>query len=139
MTLEAVSLDNIAGALCGRPVARALKEIVRFHGAPALGVVIGAIMADWTMTLIGPMVESDAIVETERCLPGAVQLFTPMQAGKRLTMGDRLGPHPKLHDGRGPAGPLGLIIVYLAISGLSVVVTPAFLSSMKKTDTVQPS
>jgi len=67
--------------LCGRPAAQALEEIARFHGAPAPGVVIGAVMVDWARELIGPEVEADAIAETERCLPDAVQLFTPCTLG----------------------------------------------------------
>lgn len=67
--------------LCGRPAAQALAEIEHFHGAPAPGVVIGAVMVDWARESIGPGVEADAIVETERCLPDAVQLFTPCTLG----------------------------------------------------------
>jgi formylmethanofuran dehydrogenase subunit E len=44
-------------------------------------VVIGAIMVDWARESIGPEVETDAIVETVRCLPDAVQLFTPCSLG----------------------------------------------------------
>ena len=33
-------------------------------------------MVDWAQELIGPDIESDAIVETRYCLPDAVQLFT---------------------------------------------------------------
>ncbi len=80
MTSETWSMD-VAGVLCGRPAARALEEIARFHGAPAPGVVIGAVMVDWARELIGPEVEADAIAETERCLPDAVQLFTPCTLG----------------------------------------------------------
>ena len=67
--------------LCGRPVERVLEEITNFHGFPAPGVVIGAVMVDWAKEHIGPGVEADAIVETLRCLPDAVQLFTPCTLG----------------------------------------------------------
>jgi len=70
-----------SGLLCGRPAAQTLEIIERFHGAPAPGVVIGAVMVDWARERIGPGVEADAIVETERCLPDAVQLFTPCTIG----------------------------------------------------------
>ena len=33
--------------LCGRPIERVLEEITNFHGFPAPGVVIGAVMVDW--------------------------------------------------------------------------------------------
>lgn len=71
----------VDGVLCGRPAAQAVEEIVRFHGFPAPGVVIGALMVDWAQEQIGSGVEADAIVETLRCLPDAVQLFTPCTLG----------------------------------------------------------
>ena len=67
--------------LCGRPVERVLAEITNFHGFPAPGVVIGAVMVDLAREQIGPGIEADAIVETLRCLPDAVQLFTPCTLG----------------------------------------------------------
>jgi formylmethanofuran dehydrogenase subunit E len=68
-------------ALCGRPVERVLAQITDFHGFPAPGVVIGAVMVDWAREHIRPEVEADVIVETRRCLPDAVQLFTPCTLG----------------------------------------------------------
>jgi formylmethanofuran dehydrogenase subunit E len=67
--------------LCGRPVERVLEEITNFHGFRAPEVVIGAVMVDWAKENIGLGVEADAIVETLRCLPDAVQLFTPCTLG----------------------------------------------------------
>jgi formylmethanofuran dehydrogenase subunit E len=67
--------------LCGRPVGQVLAEITNFHGFPAPGVVIGAFMVDWAQEQVGQGVEADAIVETLRCLPDAVQLFTPCTLG----------------------------------------------------------
>jgi len=67
--------------LCGRPIERVLEEITNFHGFPAPGVVIGAVMVDWARERIGPGIEADAIVETLRCLPDAVQLFTACTLG----------------------------------------------------------
>jgi formylmethanofuran dehydrogenase subunit E len=58
-----------------------LEEIERFHGFPAPGVVIGAFMVDWAQEQIGSDIECDAVVETYRCLPDAVQLFTPCTFG----------------------------------------------------------
>jgi formylmethanofuran dehydrogenase subunit E len=67
--------------LCGRRIEGVLEEITNFHGFPAPGVVIGAFMVDWAQEVVGPGVEADAIVETLRCLPDAVQLFTPCTLG----------------------------------------------------------
>lgn len=69
------------GELCGRPAAQVVAEIERFHGFPAPGVVIGTFMVDYAQEHIRPGVEADAIVETLRCLPDAVQLFTPCTLG----------------------------------------------------------
>ena len=67
--------------LCGKPADRVLEEIRKFHGFPAPGVVIGAFMVDWAQERIGREIEADAIVETLRCLPDAVQLFTACTLG----------------------------------------------------------
>ena len=67
--------------LCGRPIERVLEETTNFHGFPAPGVVIGAVMVDLAREQIGPGIEADAIVETLRCPPDAVQLFTACTLG----------------------------------------------------------
>jgi len=77
MKMAGVSNDR----LCGRPVEQVLEDITAFHGFPAPGVVIGAVMVDWARERIGTGIEADAIVETLRCLPDAVQLFTPCTLG----------------------------------------------------------
>jgi formylmethanofuran dehydrogenase subunit E len=79
--------------VCGRSAEFILKEIERFHGFPAPGVVIGAFMVDWAQEEVDPGIEYDAIVETYRCLPDAVQLFTPCTFGNgwmRVLDWDRL-------------------------------------------------
>ncbi len=73
--------SRVEDTLCGRPIERVLEEITNFHGFPAPGVVIGAVMVDWAREQIGPGIEADAIVETLRCLPDAVQLFTACTMG----------------------------------------------------------
>ena len=67
--------------VCGRSYIDFLSTIQRFHGWIAPGVVIGGLMVDLAQEHIGPDVEADAIVETIRCLPDAVQLFTPCTYG----------------------------------------------------------
>jgi formylmethanofuran dehydrogenase subunit E len=73
--------SSVEDTLCGRPIERVLEEITNFHGFPAPGVVIGAVMVDLAREQIGPGIEADAIVETLRCLPDAVQLFTACTLG----------------------------------------------------------
>jgi formylmethanofuran dehydrogenase subunit E len=67
--------------VCGRSYTDFLSTIQRFHGSIAPGVVIGGLMVDLAQEHIGPDVEADAIVETIRCLPDAIQLFTPCTYG----------------------------------------------------------
>jgi len=52
-----------------------------FHGYPAPGVVIGAKMVDIARKRIPPGVLFDAVCESDKCLPDAVQLLTPCTAG----------------------------------------------------------
>lgn len=52
-----------------------------FHGYPAPGVVIGAKMVDIARKRIPPGVLFDAVCESHKCLPDAVQLLTPCTAG----------------------------------------------------------
>jgi len=67
--------------VCGKSFEDFLTTIQRFHGWAAPGVVIGGLMVDLAQECIGPDVEADAIVETIRCLPDAIQLFTPCTYG----------------------------------------------------------
>ena len=67
--------------VCGKSFEDFLTTIRRFHGWAAPGVVIGGLMVDLAQEHIGLDVEADAIVETIRCLPDAVQLFTPCTFG----------------------------------------------------------
>jgi len=67
--------------LCGRALATCLDEIEKFHGFIAPGIVLGGFMVDWARELIDEKVEADAIVETQHCLPDAVQLFSPCTVG----------------------------------------------------------
>lgn len=67
--------------VCGRSYEDFLSTIQRFHGWAAPGVVIGGLMVDLAQERLGPGVEADAIVETIRCLPDAIQLFTPCTYG----------------------------------------------------------
>ncbi len=72
-----MKLDTI----CGLPADEFLSTIRKFHGFTAPGLVLGGVMVDVALTLLGRNVEADAIVETKHCLPDAVQLFTPCTIG----------------------------------------------------------
>jgi formylmethanofuran dehydrogenase subunit E len=58
-----------------------LKLIESFHGYPAPGVLIGAKMADIAMRRMPAGVLFDAVCETAKCLPDAIQLLTPCTSG----------------------------------------------------------
>jgi formylmethanofuran dehydrogenase subunit E len=58
-----------------------LKLTESFHGYPAPGVVIGAKMVDMAMRQMTAGTLLDAVCETAKCLPDAVQLLTPCTLG----------------------------------------------------------
>jgi formylmethanofuran dehydrogenase subunit E len=67
--------------LCGKSLEDFLDEIESFHGFVSPGLVLGGFLVDWAQELVGGEVEADAIVETYRCLPDAVQILTPCTIG----------------------------------------------------------
>lgn len=58
-----------------------LKLTERFHGYAAPGVVIGAKMVNMAMKRLPAGVLFDAVCESSKCLPDAVQLLTPCTWG----------------------------------------------------------
>ncbi len=53
------------------------KEIAaKFHGYPAPGLLLGGYMVEHAKSLLPPDTIFDALVETNKCLPDAVQLLT---------------------------------------------------------------
>ncbi len=79
--LKKLNLENSGMMVCERSLDAFLHDIERFHGFAAPGLVLGGFMVDWARELVGPDVESDAIVETCHCLPDSVQIFTPCTIG----------------------------------------------------------
>lgn len=67
--------------ICERTPEELIRDIKRFHGFIAPGLLIGAFMVDLARKHIGKDIEADAIVETRHCLPDAVQIFTPCTVG----------------------------------------------------------
>jgi formylmethanofuran dehydrogenase subunit E len=58
-----------------------VDEVKRFHGFPAPGVVLGGIMVDSVLKQLPPGTLFNALSETSKCLPDAVQLLTPCTIG----------------------------------------------------------
>lgn len=52
-----------------------------FHGNPAPGLIIGGYMVDAARSMLPEGILFDAVVETKKCLPHAVQILTPPSYG----------------------------------------------------------
>jgi formylmethanofuran dehydrogenase subunit E len=58
-----------------------VERVREFHGFSAPGVVLGGVMVAAAVNGLPPAILYDAICETEKCLPDAVQLLTPCTIG----------------------------------------------------------
>lgn len=58
-----------------------VEKVKSFHGFPAPGVVLGGIMVARALNHIPPGILFNALSETNKCLPDAVQLLTPCTIG----------------------------------------------------------
>lgn len=52
-----------------------------FHGYPAPGLLIGGYMVEAARSLLPKDILFEAVVETSKCLPDAVQILTPLSTG----------------------------------------------------------
>jgi formylmethanofuran dehydrogenase subunit E len=82
-----------------------LKLIESFHGYPAPGVLIGSKMVDLALRRLPAVVLFDAVCESSKCLPDAVQLLTPCTFGNGWLRVEPLGRYAlTLFDKRGGRG-----------------------------------
>jgi len=58
-----------------------LEVATAFHGNPAPGLILGAYMVEAARLALPEGILFDAVVETQKCLPDAVQLLTPPSYG----------------------------------------------------------
>ena len=62
-----------------------------FHGYPAPGLLIGGYMVEMARAALPEGILFEAVVESRKCLPDAVQLLTPCSTGnnwmKVITLG----------------------------------------------------
>jgi formylmethanofuran dehydrogenase subunit E len=58
-----------------------LTVAAAFHGNPAPGLIIGGYMVDAARSMLPEGILFDAVVETKKCLPDAVQILTPPSYG----------------------------------------------------------
>ncbi len=73
----------LAGTIGEYTFARFKKKVEAFHGAPAPGILIGGYMVVLARSMLPPGTLFEALVETSKCLPDAVQLLTPCSTGNR--------------------------------------------------------
>ncbi len=78
------------------------KEKAReFHSYPAPGLLLGGYMVELAKGLLPPGILYEAVVETAKCLPDAVQLLTPLSAGNNWMKVVNLGRYAlALYDKR---------------------------------------
>jgi len=58
-----------------------LKQVELFHGYLAPGAVMGGFMVDWACEQLAGSEMLNSVVETNKCLPDAIQLLTPCSLG----------------------------------------------------------
>lgn len=74
--------DNWADIkLAGITLREYIERVNSFHGYTAPGMILGGFMVDLALSHLPMAVEFDAISETSKCLPDAIQLLTPCTIG----------------------------------------------------------
>jgi formylmethanofuran dehydrogenase subunit E len=59
------------------------QRAAEFHGYPAPGLLLGGYMVEMAKAALAPGVLFEAVVETKKCLPDAVQLLTLCSVGNQ--------------------------------------------------------
>lgn len=67
--------------VCNMNLSRYISEVKAFHGYAAPGMVLGGFMVDLALSRFPQGVPLDALCETSKCLPDAIQLLTPCTVG----------------------------------------------------------
>jgi formylmethanofuran dehydrogenase subunit E len=68
-------------AICNYTVEEYIDKLTNFHGHLAPGVLVGGFMVDAAVRRMTAYEIFDAISETSRCLPDAIQILTPCTIG----------------------------------------------------------
>jgi formylmethanofuran dehydrogenase subunit E len=58
-----------------------VDRVKEFHSYPAPGVVLGGVMVDLVLRNLPSNILFDALCETHKCIPDAIQLLTPCTVG----------------------------------------------------------
>jgi len=70
-----------AMGICSYSFEEFVEKVRAFHGFEAPGVIIGGYMVDLAYRYLPPNGAYDALCETPKCLPDAIQLLTPCSIG----------------------------------------------------------
>jgi formylmethanofuran dehydrogenase subunit E len=82
MVIPAVNLDKKEGVMIKSYMFQEFVDLVAsFHGYAAPGVIIGGFMVDLVYRYLPEEGLFDALCETPKCLPDAIQLLTPCTLG----------------------------------------------------------
>lgn len=68
-----------------------VDRVKEFHGFSAPGVLLGGMMVDSALKRLPPDILFNALCETEKCLPDAIQLLTPCTVGNGWLRVQNLG------------------------------------------------
>lgn len=68
-------------AICGASLEDYIRKVEMFHGYAAPGMILGGFMVDLAVGRMPEGMLFDALCETPKCLPDAIQLLTPCTVG----------------------------------------------------------
>jgi formylmethanofuran dehydrogenase subunit E len=80
-SLNSCNDDDRVRSICSYTFEKYVERVQDFHGFPAPGVIIGGFMVDLAYRYLPADGLFDAISETPKCLPDAIQLLTPCTIG----------------------------------------------------------
>lgn len=78
---KALQAPSCAITVCGMQLQDYIQKIEAFHGYAAPGMLLGGFMVDLALSQLAQGVLFDALCETPKCLPDAIQLLTPCTVG----------------------------------------------------------
>lgn len=73
--------ERVITTVAGVPLEEYVERVRAFHGYAAPGMILGGFMVDLAMRHMPEGTLYDAICETQKCLPDAIQLLTPCTLG----------------------------------------------------------
>lgn len=74
-------LSKNEALICGSSLEEYIRKVELFHGYAAPGMILGGFMVDLAVSHMPEGMLFDALCETPKCLPDAIQLLTPCTVG----------------------------------------------------------